>query len=78
MKTIPEHILQMLADEYEKQALFEENYRKEKEKQINSLKLLIASSYERPIYKLIYKEEYGDFREFAEQVAKVLRKRNKV
>lgn len=40
------------------------------------LENLIASSYVAPIYKLIYKTEYGDFQKFFQIVSKELRSKN--
>ena len=46
-----------------------ESYRE----RINELENLIQSSHEAPIYKLIYKTEYGDYRQFVQIVSQELR-----
>jgi len=73
---LPAGVISQLADEYEEQVRLEELYRKDKMQQIKELQQLISNSFNKPIYKLIYKPEYGDFRQFSEQVAKELRSRH--
>ena len=65
-----------IADQYEEQARLEQLYREDKERKIKELEQLISSSRNKPIYKLLYKPEYGDYRQFVEDVAKELRRRN--
>lgn len=73
---LPAGVISQLADEYEEQVRLEEQYREDKRIKINELEQLITSSFNKPIYKLIYKPEYGDFRQFAEIIAKELRSRH--
>ena len=65
-----------IADQYEEQVRFERLYQEDKERKIEELKQLISSSKNKPIYKLLYKPEYGDYRQFVEDVAVELRCRN--
>lgn len=69
-------IISQIADQYEKEVEIEKQFQEEKRKQIKELEQLIISSLHKPIYKLLYKEEYGDYREYSESVAKELRRRN--
>lgn len=73
---LPAGVISQLADEYEQHVRMEEQYREDKMKQINELQQLISSSFNKPIYKLLYRPEYGDFRQFSEAVAKELRSRH--
>ena len=57
-------IVSEIADQYEEQV------------RIKELEQLISSSMNKPIYNLLYKPEYGDYRQFVEEVAKELRRRN--
>ena len=57
-------IVSEIADQYEEQV------------RIKELEQLISSSMNKPIYNLLYKPEYGDFKRFVEQVAAELRRRN--
>lgn len=59
--------------EYRKQERFEIANRESYRDQINNLESLIQSSYEAPIYSMIYKKEYGDYRQFVQIVSQVLR-----
>ena len=65
-----------IADQYEEQVRFEKLYQEDKERKIEELEQLISSSKNKPIYKLLYKPEYGDYRQFVEDVAAELRRRN--
>ena len=56
---------------------FEKEFRESKERQIKEIEAIIDNSYHRDIYKELYKEEYGDFREFREKLAKELRDINR-
>lgn len=69
-------VVSEIADQYEEQVRLEQLYREEKERKIKELEQLISSSRNKPIYKLLYKPEYGDYRQFVEDVAKELRRRN--
>ena len=69
-------VVSEIADQYEEQVRLERLYRQDKERTIKELKQLISSSRNKPIYKLLYKAEYGDYRQFVEQVAEELRRRN--
>ena len=69
-------VVSEIADQYEEQVRLEQLYREDKECKIKELQQLINSSFNRPIYKLLYKPEYGDYRQFVEQVASELRGRN--
>ena len=65
-----------IADQYEEQVRFEKLYQEDKERKIEELEQLISRSKNKPIYKLLYKPEYGDYRQFVEDVAAELRRRN--
>lgn len=69
-------VVSEIADQYEEQVRLEQLYREDKERKIKELEQLISSSRNKPIYKLLYKAEYGDYRQFVEQVAEELRRRN--
>lgn len=73
---LPAGVISQLADQYEEQERAEEQFREEKRQRIKELQELISNSFNAPIYKLIYKPEYGDFRQFSELVAKELRSRH--
>lgn len=62
-----------VAAQYKEQERLEKLYRQEKLERIKELEQLIQSSIHANIYNKIYKAEYGDYREFVEKVAKVLR-----
>ena len=66
-------VVSEIADKYEEQVRLEELYQEEKKQKIKELEQLISSSMNKPIYKLLYKPEYGDYRQFVEQVAAELR-----
>lgn len=65
-----------IADQYEEQVRIEKLYQEDKERKIKELEQLISSSRNKSIYRLLYKPEYGDYRQFVEEVAKELRRRN--
>ena len=69
-------IVSEIADQYEEQVRLEKLYQEDKERKIKELEQLISSSKNKPIYKLLYKPEYGDYRQFVEDVAAELRRRN--
>lgn len=69
-------VVSEIADQYEEQVRLEKLYQEEKKQKIKEFEQLISSSMNKPIYKLLYKPEYGDYRQFVEQVAKELRRRN--
>ena len=69
-------VLSEIADQYEEQVRLEKLYQEDKKQKIKELEQLISSSMNKPIYKLLYKPEYGDYRQFVEEVAKELRRRN--
>lgn len=69
-------VVSEIADQYEEQVRLEKIYREDKKQKIKELEQLISSSMNKPIYKLLYKPEYGDYRQFVEEVAKELRCRN--
>lgn len=69
-------VVSEIADQYEEQVRIEELYQEDKKQKIKELEQLISSSKNKPIYKLLYKPEYGDYRQFVEQVAVELRGRN--
>ena len=69
-------VVSEIADQYEEQVRLEKLYQEDKERKIQELKQLISSSKNKPIYKLLYKPEYGDYRQFVEEVAAELRHRN--
>lgn len=73
---LPAGVISQLADEFEEKERLEEQYREDKRIKIKELEQLITSSFNKPIYKLIYKHEYGDFRQFSEIIAKELRSRH--
>ena len=65
-----------IADKYEEQVRLEKLYQEDKKQKIKELELMISNSKNKPIYELLYKPEYGDFKRFVEQVAAELRRRN--
>jgi len=69
-------VVSEIADQYEEQVRLEQLYREDKERKIKELEQLISSSRNKPIYKLLYKPEYGDYKQFVEQIAMELRRRN--
>jgi hypothetical protein len=69
-------VVSEIADQYEEQVKLEKIYQEDKRQRIKELEQLIISSMNKPIYNLLYKPEYGDYRQFAEQVAVELRRRN--
>ena len=69
-------VVSEIADQYEEQVRLEKLYQEDKERKIKELEQLISSSKNKPIYKLLYKPEYGDYRQFVEDVAAELRRRN--
>ena len=69
-------VVSEIADQYEEQVRLEELYQEEKKQKIKELELMISDSIYKPIYKLLYKPEYGDYKRFVEQVAAELRRRN--
>ena len=69
-------VLSEITDQYEEQVRLEQLYREDKERKIKELEQLIISSMNKPLYKLLYKPEYGDYRKFVEEVSKELRIRN--
>ena len=69
-------VVSEIADQYEEQVRLEKLFQEDKERKIKELEQLISSSKNKPIYKLLYKPEYGDYRQFVEEVAAELRRRN--
>jgi hypothetical protein len=69
-------VVSEIADQYEEQVRLEKLYQEDKKQKIKELELMISNSMNKPIYKLLYKPEYGDYRQFVEQVAVELRRRN--
>ena len=69
-------VVSEIANQYEEQVRLEKLYREDKEQKIKKLEQLISSSMNKPIYKLLYKPKYGDYRQFVEDVAAELRRRN--
>ena len=69
-------VVSEIADKYEEQVRLEKLYQEEKKQKIKELELMISNSKNKPIYKLLYKPEYGDYKRFVEQVAAELRRRN--
>ena len=69
-------VVSEIADKYEEQVRLEKLYQEDKERKIKELEQFISSSKNKPIYKLLYKPEYGDYRQFVEDVAAELRRRN--
>ena len=69
-------VVSEIADKYEEQVRLEKIYQEDKKQKIKELELMISNSKNKPIYELLYKPEYGDYRQFVEQVAVELRRRN--
>ena len=69
-------VVSEIADQYEEQVRLEKLYQEDKKQKIKELELMISDSIYKPIYKLLYKPEYGDYKRFVEQVAAELRRRN--
>ena len=61
---------------YKEQEAIESNERAYFQKQINELEIKWAASFNKNIYKLIYKPEYGNYIEFCNLIASRLRKEN--
>jgi glutathionyl-hydroquinone reductase len=59
--------------EYIEQYKFGAMYREELRLEIDKYEKLISDSFNKNIYMLIYKREYGAYRDFVETVAKALR-----
>jgi len=68
-------VVSEIADQYEEHVRLEKLYQEDKKQKIKELELMISNSMNKPIYKLLYKPEYGDYRQFVEQVAVELRRR---
>jgi hypothetical protein len=75
---LSDSIISQIADQYQKEVELEEIFQNDKRNQIKELTQLIINSINKPIYELLYKEEYGDYREYCELVAKELRRRNHI
>ncbi|HQI40692.1 MAG: hypothetical protein B6D44_11205 [Ignavibacteriales bacterium UTCHB2] len=69
-------VVSEIADKYEEQVRLEKIDQKDKRQKIKELEQLISNSMNKPIYKMLYKPEYGDYRQFVEDVAAELRRRN--
>lgn len=69
-------VVSKIADQYEEQVRLEQLYRENIERKIKELEQSISNSRNKLIYKLLYKAKYGDYRQFVEQVAEELRRRN--
>lgn len=69
-------IVDKIADEYEEQDRIEKAYREDLENKVKELDQMILNSQNRMRYKLLYKPEYGDYRDFVEKVAEELRRRD--
>ena len=69
-------VVSEIADQYEEQVRLEKLYQEDKKQKIKELELMISNSKNKQIYNLLYKPEYGDYRQFVEDVAKELRRRN--
>ena len=52
------------SSQYEEQVKLEKLYQEDRERRIKELEQLIISSRNKPIYELLYKPEYGDYRQF--------------
>jgi hypothetical protein len=65
-----------IADQYEEQLRLEKLYQQDKKEKIKELELMISNSMNANIYKKFYKPEYGDYRQYTEEVAKELRRRH--
>jgi hypothetical protein len=65
-----------IADQYEEQVRLEKLYQQDKKEKIKELELMISNSINTNIYKNLYKPEYGDYRQYTEEVAKELRRRH--
>ena len=65
-----------IADQYEEQVRLEKLYQQDKKEKIKELELMISNSKNANIYKKFYKPEYGDYRQYTEEVAKELRRRH--
>lgn len=68
--------VQMVADQYQQQENFAKAQRSKWSEQILELERLISESHNWNIYKVLYKGEYGDYREYVNKVAEELRYRN--
>ena len=72
---LSEEIIKKAADEYKEQDRLIDLYRQDLMRKIKKLEDKICDTYHRSHYKIVYKKEYGDYREFVEKVAAELRRR---
>jgi len=70
------NVIEKIADEYEKQEIFEKAYQEKLEIKIKELRQLILNSQNKMIYNLLYKSNYGDYNEYVEKIAAELRRRS--
>ena len=61
---LSDSIISQIADQYQKEVELEEIFQNDKRNQIKELTQLIINSINKPIYELLYKEEYGDYWEY--------------
>jgi len=65
-----------IADQYDEQVRLEKLYQQDKREKIKELEQMISNSMNANIYKKFYKPEYGDYRQYVEEIAKELRRRH--
>jgi len=69
-------VLTEIAIQYEEQWMQVKELQADLSRRIKDLEERLINEGQRPIYKMLYKPEYGDYREYVELVAKELRGRN--
>jgi rubrerythrin len=72
--SITQEKMKEIVDKYKTVAIEEDLYRERLAEEIRKLNTLWSESLNRNIYKAIYVEEYGDYRDFVDETAKALRK----
>jgi len=68
--------IKKITDQYQEQEKSERQIRASLNDQILDLEHKIDQSFKKNLYNLIYRSEFGDYKEFVEAVAKELRQRN--
>ena len=70
-----DNIVSVIADQYVEQLRLEKIYQQDKQDKIAELERMIIGSLNTNIYKKLYKQEYGTYRQYVEEVARELRRR---
>jgi hypothetical protein len=70
-------VIKKVADQYEEQVRFMKAQQQEIKNQIQQLNYEYNQLGNKNFYNLLYRSEFGDYRQFVEDIAKELRKRNR-